>query len=252
MPEGGRLHFLLSRFHAEESVPGLASGTLPAGQWLRIDVSDTGSGIKAEDLPHLFEPFFTTKGIGQGSGLGLAQVFGLVKQHQGEIAVQSEVGKGATFSIYLPVSNTAPAVYDAPETATVPQGHGETVLVVEDSDFLRAALVSVLTQLGYKTVAASNGQEAFDHIIRDADNINVILSDLSMPIMGGKELIRALRAQGWEHPVIILSGQPLSQPEIVQLESYGRVSRLQKPAVMDRLALTLHQTIYPPAESHTE
>jgi CheY-like chemotaxis protein len=129
-----------------------------------------------------------------------------------------------------------------------PHGHGELILVVEDSDFLRAAIISVVTQLGYTTIAASNGQEAFDLIIHQGDKIELILSDLSMPIMGGKELIRAVRSQGWKQPVVILTGQPLSAPEIVQLESYGQVNRLQKPIVMEKLALALYQALKVEAE----
>jgi PAS domain S-box-containing protein len=243
MHDGGQLRFSLSHFRAGEQGHMVASGPLSSGLWMRLEVSDSGTGIEAGDLPHLFEPFFTTKEIGVGSGLGLSQVWGLVKQHDGEIDVTSEVGKGATFTIYLPVSSATPSRTIPPPPAVVPRGRGELVLAVEDSDFLRAAITSVLTQLGYQAMAASNGQEAFDLIIKEGAQIALILTDLSMPVMGGKELIRAMRSQGWKQPVVVLSGQPLSASEIVQLESYGQVSRLQKPVVMERLALALHQAL---------
>jgi PAS domain S-box-containing protein len=105
MPNGGELRFTLSRIMADGNLPVVASGSLPAGPWLRIDVSDSGMGIQPGDLPRLFEPFFTTKSIGQGSGLGLSQVWGIVTHHEGEIDVTSEVGKGTTFSLYLPASS---------------------------------------------------------------------------------------------------------------------------------------------------
>lgn len=243
MPEGGELRLALSRLQVGEDGPTVASGTLSPGAWLRLDVIDTGTGIHPEDLPHIFEPFFSTKEIGIGSGLGLSQVYGLVKQHEGEIDVRSTIGQGTTFSIYLRTSAVAPAHPPAKETVEVPHGHGELVLVVEDSDFLRAAEISVLTQLGYRTRVASNGQEAFDLLLKESDKVDLILTDLSMPIMGGKELIRAVRRQNWQHPIVVLTGQPLSQAEIVQLESYGRVSRMQKPVVMERLARELHYAL---------
>src|SRR5690606_11186792 len=127
----------------------------------------------------------------------LSQDWGLVKQHQGEIHVTSAVGQGATFSIYLPASAEAHIETVEAESIATPLGQGELILVVEDSDFLRAAVVSVLTQLGYQTLAARNGQEAFDLVIQEQEKIQLILSDLSMPLMGGQELIRAVRMQGW-------------------------------------------------------
>lgn len=246
MPEGGNLRISLSRLQADADLPVLASGTLPAGSWLRIAVSDTGAGIRSEDLPHLFEPFFTTKGVGLGSGLGLSQVWGLVKQHDGEIDVESEVGVGTTFTVYLPASPEVPAAIAPPKAEPIPHGDGELVLVAEDSDFLRVAVVSALRQLGYQTLAANNGQEAFDLVIKETDKIKLILSDLNMPIMGGKELIRAVRAQGWRQPVIILTGHPLSGGELEQLLSYGQVTKLQKPIVIDRLAQAIAQVLNNP------
>ena len=247
MPEGGTLQFTLARLQHEEAMPLHSSGELRAGEWLRIEVADSGTGIKAEDLPHIFEPFFTTKGIGLGSGLGLSQVWGLIKQHNGEIDVRTAVGVGTTFTIYLPASNAVLAALAEPEIATLPQGQAEWVLVVEDSNFLRMAIVSALRQLGYQTVSASNGQEAFDLLIKAHDKIDLILTDLSMPMMGGKELIRAVRAQGWQQPIVILTGQPLSESEVVQLDTYARVTRMQKPAVMERLAHALHRALHLPA-----
>jgi PAS domain S-box-containing protein len=253
MPNGGRLWIKVSRLvlpehtHTGDAPAGnstnVASGTLSPGDWLRLDFGDDGDGIEPDHLPHLFEPFFTTKEIGLGSGLGLSQVWGLVKQHNGEIDVVSDVGKGTVFSIYLPASSAAPIAPAPSDPTVIPHGHGELVLVVEDSDFLRTAILSTLSQLGYQTLAASNGQEAFDLIIKEGEKVELILSDLSMPVMGGKELIRAVRSQGWKQPVITLTGQPLSEAEIVHLQSYGHISRLQKPVVMERLALALRQAL---------
>jgi CheY-like chemotaxis protein len=208
-----------------------------------MDVKDTGTGVKPEDMPHLFEPFFTTKGVGNGSGLGLSQVLGLVKQHDGEIDVHSQVGIGTTFTIYLPTSSKPPVAPPPSEPTEVPRGQGQLVVVVEDGDFLRTAIVSVVRQLGYQAVPTSNGQEAFDYIIKEGAKVDLILTDLNMPVMGGLELIRAVRAQGWKQPIIVLSGHSMSAPEIVQLESYGRITRLQKPAVMMRIAYALHHSL---------
>jgi PAS domain S-box-containing protein len=246
MPDGGHLNIQLTRVNVDGDPPLLTTGKLRPGAWLRIAVSDGGTGIAPEALPHLFEPFFTTKGIGQGSGLGLAQALGLVKQHDGEIDVSSVNGQGATFTVYLPASTARPVLPLRGAPKEVPRGNGEVVLVVEDSDFLRMAIVSALTQLGYQSRTASNGQEGFDLVLKEGDGVALILTDLSMPIMGGKELIRAVRGQGYQQPILVLTGQPLSPGEVEHLQSYGRVSRLQKPAAIDRLAFALHHALTQP------
>jgi CheY-like chemotaxis protein len=245
MPNGGELRILLSRIMADSVSPPPTSGSLTPGPWLRIDVSDTGTGIAPQDLPHLFEPFFTTKGVGAGSGLGLAQVWGIVKQHDGEIDITSEVGKGTTFSLYLSALSVAPPAPLATDTGEAPHGHGECVLVVEDNSVLAAALISTLQQLGYQVLEARNGEDAARLMAQEGNKVNLILSDLLMPLMSGEALIQSLRAQGWGQPVVVLSGHPLPESAFEQLLSQGQISWLPKPPTLAQLAAALHQALHP-------
>ncbi|MCC6456168.1 MAG: response regulator [Caldilineaceae bacterium] len=245
MPNGGELRILLSHILADSNSPALASGTLAPGPWLRIAVSDTGTGISPRDLPHLFEPFFTTKGVGAGSGLGLAQVWGIIKQHEGEIDITSEVGKGTTFSLYLSALSVAPPAPVAAETEGVPHGHGECILVVEDNSVLSAALVSTLQQLEYQVLEARNGEHATRLMAQEGHKVSLILSDLLMPLMSGEALIQSLRAHGWSQPVVVLSGRPLQESELEQLLSGGQISWLPKPPTLEQLALALHEALHP-------
>jgi len=138
MPGGGTLRIGLKRIAVERGKSPLLPPLSSPGEWIRLRVSDTGMGIPPEVLPHIFEPFFTTKGPGEGSGLGLAQVHGIVGQHGGRIDVQTQAGEGTTFTIYLPALGGQPAGPSLPDVPTVPQGEGEVVLVVEDGEAVRA------------------------------------------------------------------------------------------------------------------
>jgi signal transduction histidine kinase/ActR/RegA family two-component response regulator len=243
MSDGGELRVALSCIIAGENFPALTSGTLAPGLWLRLDIRDSGVGIPSEELPRIFEPFFTTKGVGSGSGLGLSQVWGIVKQHEGEIDVTSQVGEGTTFSLYLPAVLGASLAVTTPDTTAIPHGNGEVVLVVEDSKLLRTALTSALQQLGYQVVEAKNGQDAAQLMTKEGEKVKLILSDLIMPVMSGDALIRSLRVQGWHQPVVVLSGQPLPESEVERLYSYGQISWLPKPPTLAQLALALNRAL---------
>jgi CheY-like chemotaxis protein len=158
-----------------------------------LAVSDTGLGMSAEVKEHLFEPFFTTKGVGQGTGLGLATVYGIVKQSGGDISVYSEPGQGTTFKIYLPRikedSELRPA---SPATVQIPGGW-ETILVVEDNDELRQLAASVLRNLGYTVLEAPNGPEAIQLFQAQPEAIHLVLTDVVMPEMSGREMVERLR-----------------------------------------------------------
>jgi PAS domain S-box-containing protein len=242
MPNGGVLRLSVDRIVSNGTLPAVASGILAPGQWLRIEVNDNGVGIPADHLPHLFEPFFTTKNIGQGSGLGLSQVWGIITHHDGEIDVASEVGIGTTVSLYLPARPIQP-VSPSGETTTLPHGQGELVVVVEDNDDLRSALVSAITQLGYRPLDAKNGKEAAEIVHQEGDAVKLLISDLIMPVMGGEELIRMLRSQRWEKPVVILSGSPITKANVEELSSYGLITWLQKPPTLDQLAHAINHSL---------
>ena len=243
MPNGGALRIILARITTDSRYPAVASGSLMPGSWMQISVCDTGTGIDPEHLPHLFEPFFTTKGIGRGSGLGLAQVWGIVKQHDGEIGITSQLGVGTTFSVFLPARLEASHTLLATETEVMAYGDGELVLVVEYNNVVRTALISAVEQLGYRVLEARNGQDASALMHQEGKAIRLILSDLVMPVVNGEEFIRSVRAHGWEQPVVVLSGHPLSEDKVAQLYSYGQVSWLPKPPTLAQLACALDRAL---------
>ncbi len=232
MPEGGTLSIGLERITVERS----KLAPLPdmeAGDWIQLTVTDTGKGISADALSHIFEPFFTTKGPGRGSGLGLAQVHGIVKQHDGHIDVESRMDQGTTFTIYLPAMPVQPPKPHASHLAELARGHGETILVVEDNVDTRQALVDTLEGLGYRTIAARNGEEAMKML--ENASVALVLSDVVMPKMGGIALLHALRERELSLPMVLLTGHPLEE-EIEGLRDEGLNNWLFKPPSLVELA----------------
>jgi CheY-like chemotaxis protein len=234
MPEGGRLdvHLARTRVGSHETGPLPEMGP---GDWVQIQVTDTGAGIAPEYIPHLFEPFFTTKGPGQGSGLGLPQVYGIVGQHEGHIDVTSQVGQGTTFTIYLPalpVRSPSPRSRRKPD---LPTGQGEMILVVEDDPAARRALAESLVALDYRVAEAINGQRALQTLAQHPGEVALILSDVVMPGMGGVALLHAVREQALTIPVILLTGHPLEH-ELKDLRDRGVVEWLMKPIDLEQLA----------------
>ncbi len=249
MPQGGILRIELERVTVERGMVPLlpeigpqdaaadaaaSTGASAGGEWIRLTVSDTGTGIPPDALPHVFEPFFTTKGPGEGSGLGLAQVHGIVGQHGGHIDVETQAGEGTTFTIYLPALEMRPAEPSPPDISAVPRGHGEAVLVVEDGDAVRAALVASLEQWNYQTLEAANGEQALAVMEEQGENIDLVLSDVVMPGMSGIALFHALRQKGWRTPVILLTGHPMDR-ELEKLRAQGLSAWLAKPPSIERL-----------------
>ncbi|MCB9117079.1 MAG: response regulator [Caldilinea sp.] len=229
MPSGRSFHIALA-----------ASGDRPhehmsEGAWFRLEIADSGTGVTSEILPHLFEPFFTTKPRGHGTGLGLAQVYGIVKQHGGEIDVQSVVGQGTTFTIYLPATSQTVIDVSHEESPDDHFGHGESILLVEDNDLLLEAMSELLEMLGYTTLHARNGQEALAVLEATVGPVDLILTDLVMPVMGGDALLLELRRRGVDIPVVILSGHPLTR-ELDRLTASGMAGWLLKPASRDDLS----------------
>ncbi len=236
MPNGGTLRIGLTRITVEEGASPL-NPVMRAGEWIRLTVADTGTGIAPEVVPHVFEPFFTTKGPGEGTGLGLAQVHGIVAQHGGEIRLDSRVGEGTTFTIYMPAQLSESEVTKTEVCELSPPGHGETILVVEDNAAFRQALMDMLEQMAYRVLEAANGQEALT-VLDEHDDVALVLSDLVMPEMGGQALLRAMRARHLSIPVVILSGHPLEN-ELERLRSYGLSGWLTKPPEMAQLSFLL-------------
>ena len=240
LPNGGRLTFTCSALSlTPDQAPPLPD--MAAGLWLSLAVTDTGTGISAAALTHIFEPFFTTKEPGKGTGLGLAQVYGIVKQHDGHIAAQTQEGKGTTFTLYLPLLMTAALAAPAPQAALV-QGQGEMILVVEDNPNMRMALVEVLEAFNYRVLEAVNGRAALAILEQQAGEIDLVLSDLVMPEMGGQALLEAMRARGLRLPLVVLSGHPLTN-EMQAMQAQGLAGWLLKPPDIDELAALLARAL---------
>jgi len=249
MNEGGDLRIVIDSITVgEEGEQGgvQAAAPLPAlgpGKWVRLHVIDSGQGIPPHVLPRIFEPFFTTK-TPQGTGLGLAQVHAIVKQHEGEIAVASEQGRGTTFTLYLPAAQAAEA---EPEPATddvLALGHGETVLVVEDDRAVRMALVASLEQLDYQPLEARNGREALSILLRRPNDIALVLSDMIMPEMGGMALLDAFKEHNVTTPLVFLSGRPMDNDLQTPTPS-AYAGWLQKPVNLESLARLLARILAP-------
>jgi len=241
MPEGGELHIGLERIGIE---PGGLSPLpeMEAGEWVRVTVTDTGTGIPPDVLPRIFEPFFTTRAP-LGTGLGLAQVYGIVKQHEGHVDVTTKVGEGTTFVFYLPALPVSqPEESRLSKMPDLLKGQGETILVVEDNAAMREALVDGLEMLNYQSLEAENGREALATFERHGDEIALVLSDLVMPEMGGIMLFHALRQRNPAVRVVILTGYPLAE-EAGELRAQGIADWIQKPVDLEQLAEVMDRVL---------
>jgi PAS domain S-box-containing protein len=203
MPGGGRITLETRDVILE---PG-AHADLPAGDYVMLVVSDTGSGIPDEVLPHIFEPFFTTKEMGHGTGLGLSMVEGIVHQSGGAIRVNSAPETGTSFTIFLPCARgTEPPPRVVPESSPPKGGNFETVLVCDDDDGVRQLLARVLSLRAYSVLSARSGKEALELARRNEGDIHLLVTDVAMPEMGGIELAAALRKTQPGLPVLYISG----------------------------------------------
>ena len=241
MPNGGRLTITLDRLAAEpDQLPW--QPTTSAKTYIRLNVTDTGTGIPPQNLPHIFDPFFTTKAPGEGTGLGLAQIHGIVGQHHGYIDVESQMGVGSSFTVYLPALEIALDAAPAQDDSSVHQGQGQVLLVVEDEATLRAAMLTILEQWNYRVLEAANGKEALAVLEAHRGQIDLVLSDMVMPDMGGIALFQTLRQNGWALPMILISGHPLDRVND-ELKELGVAACFTKPPDLNKLVGTIAQTL---------
>jgi PAS domain S-box-containing protein len=239
MPDGGDLTLETDRV-ALGADAAVALGLEPRPH-VRIAVSDCGSGIDETIHDHIFEPFFTTKASGEGTGLGLATVYGIVRQSDGAIRVESEPGRGARFEILLPARETPADLEAGGASARVPLGSQGRILLVEDEASLRKIVRSMLESRGFEVVEAEDGRAALKRIAAERDRISAVLSDVVMPELGGLELSDRLERGAPELPMVLMSGYP--QEQLIAQERESKCQILAKPFSREQLVEALNAAI---------
>jgi PAS domain S-box-containing protein len=240
MPEGGRLTIELDQVTLSEP-QGPASSPVPPGRYARLRFTDTGRGIRSDVRQRIFEPFFTTKPVGQGTGLGLAVVYGIVRQHEGFIDVSSAPDQGTRFTLYLPAVDLAVPAHDETVPASAAGGR-ETILIAEDEEALRRLTERLLTGLGYTVIAAEDGAEAIELFTRRREEIDLLLLDIVMPGKGGRDVYAAVRSAGSDVPVVFMTGYSAEvAPHALGAETGCRV--LYKPYDLDALAAVIREVV---------
>lgn len=250
MPGGGKITVFTDQVEVETAVQR-GHDVMPAGNYIRINLADTGSGIAQENISHIFEPFFSTKEVGEGTGLGLSTVYGIVRQSDGYIFVDSAIGEGTTFSIYLPAFSAAEATAFGVEISQIggvesPEEKdltGEaTVLLVEDEDAVRVFGSRALTNKGYRVLEAIDGEQALDVINEFDDPIDLIITDVMMPGMDGHTLVRLVQEELPDIKVILMSGY--AEDAIPgEIAGDSRINFLPKPFSLQELAGRVKEVI---------
>jgi len=237
---GGILGVSLTKVTIEDDSKGPRVELAP-GDYVLIEVSDTGSGMEQKTLAHIFEPYFTTKRKGEGTGLGLSMVHGIVKSYQGHITVYSEPGKGTRFHVYLPRIAEAPSLAEAVATKPIPTGH-ERLLVVDDETEITSLLESILTNLGYQVTVINDSEEALARITHTPGAFDLLITDITMPHLNGIELTTKVQAIRPDIPVILCTGySELIKKE--QAHALGIRAYLTKPISLRELAMAVRKAL---------
>jgi nitrogen-specific signal transduction histidine kinase/ActR/RegA family two-component response regulator len=240
MPDGGQLRIGV---RATEILPGASPPVqgMEPGNWACITISDTGHGMTDDVQDHLFEPFFTTKGPGQGTGLGLSQVFGIISQHGGAIDVETAPDEGTTFALYLPRVNGGGQEADADDsTLKLAAGRAERIVLVEDAAELRTAIQDFLEALGYRVQSAADGEAGLALLQQDSPNL--LVTDIVMPQMGGKVLLHRARDLYPDLPAIAITGYIL-ETDLQSLRDEGFDAVLSKPFDIEDLINTVRRML---------
>ena len=247
MPNGGELQVFVRAVVAEQMTPPVIG--LNRGRWFEIYVIDNGEGIAPENLPHIFDPFFTTKDIGKGTGLGLAQVYGIVQQHGGLVTAQSEQGKGTSICLFLPALDEDAEGHQAAEVQEMTGEGSETILLVEDNTPAREATAALLEMMGYRVYCANDGRAGFELFHRHAETIQMVLSDLIMPEMGGLELYQNIVETNPAVCMMIMTGYALTDEQHLRPD-YAAVDWLQKPFTVKQLTVAVRRVLDRAREAH--
>jgi PAS domain S-box-containing protein len=244
MSMGGVLSISTANVTIDEAFAKSRPG-LETGRYVRIQVADTGTGMDKATLAHIFEPFFTTKPAGHGTGLGLATIYGIVKQAKGHVAIYSELGIGTTVTVFIPATDSALPVARATSAPAAEKRSGGTVLLVEDYQDLRELFVEILEGAGYRVLAAPDGAVALNVAREHAGEIDVLLSDIVMPNMLGTDLAEKLLAENPDLRVVFMSGY--AQPILGNATAIPEdIPLLQKPLMQNDLLEKLEQVLSTP------
>ncbi len=244
MPEGGRINIKAENVILEEEDCKAIPESRP-GRFVCLSVEDTGEGMDKETMRHIFEPFFSTKEVGKGTGLGLSVVYGIVKQHEGWINVESEVGRGSTFKVYLPVSS-AKLEDETEEKISLAglQGKGERILLVEDEEGVRKFATRVLGENGYVVFEAEDAKEALDIFKREEGNFHLIFCDVVLPDRSGLQLVEQLVSHTGELRVLMSSGYADQKSQWPVIRERG-FQFLTKPYALRDLLRGIREAINP-------
>jgi len=242
MPEGGELTLSTRIVLPNESFSGSPSGAAP-GRYARIDIADSGVGIPGTHLGKIFDPFFTTKEQGKGTGLGLSMVFGIVKNHGGHIEVESGVGVGTLFKVYLPlaVGGAERAEANSPCLAVPVAGRGR-ILLIDDQETVRDVCSAMLETLGYKVSTAADGREGVECYRRFGEDIDLVIIDMIMPNLGGRDCFREIKAMNPGVRAILSTGFGMDGA-VQEIMDDGIAGFIQKPYRLEDLSHAVSKVI---------
>lgn len=239
MPNGGKLIFSTENVFLDDNYCLFSNFDIKPGDYIELSIRDSGVGMPPEILSRIFEPFFTTKEQGKGTGLGLAMVYSAIQEHSGAINVYSELGTGTVFHIYLPVAGASSKKGTIAKSLI--QGSG-TILIIDDEELIRITARGLLESLGYKVLLAENGIEGIKVYKLNQNEIDLIILDMIMPIMGGRETFSKIREINQNIPVLIASGFA-KEADLIVLKSQGIAGFLQKPFRMAEISEKVHKAI---------
>lgn len=239
MPDGGTLSFVINSVYLDDNYCRASTFSISEGDFIEIEVRDTGCGIPLNIQKRIFEPFFTTKETGKGTGLGLSAVYGAVQEHQGAITVYSEVGHGTVFHIYLPSSDAVSAGKE--ESIEEKRGSG-TVLLVDDESLIRITGKAMLEDLGYTVLEAENGEEALKIYMEFSGIIELVILDMIMPVMNGRETFKKLKEINPDCRIMVSSGFS-KDDDLHQMKEHGLSGFIQKPYRRRELSIMVHDII---------
>jgi PAS domain S-box-containing protein len=241
MKDGGTLTVSTRNLFLDEHYCKVSPFNLMPGEYIALDVADTGIGIPHDSLGKIFEPFYTTKEHGSGTGLGLASVYGAIQNHKGEIRVDSEIGKGTVFHLYLPCTEQKIKAQPAKESV-LKKGSG-TILLIDDEEIIRLTAEPLLKKLGYKVLLAGDGVEGLELFKEEQNSISIVISDMIMPRMNGKELFYKIKEIKGDCPFIISSGYTKDE-NLNEMRADGLSGFIQKPFLTDELGELLDSILH--------